>query len=98
MDSTLFAKIVEAVNVAEDTELPGCTKRIMVQHTIQDIMGGEYQRYEPMIGIAIDAIVDIRKREIAYLGRISRRDSAVVEVHPTYISRRRSFLASLCCL
>ena len=99
MDSTLFVKIVEAVNDAEDTELPGRTKRIMVQNVVQTLIGRvEYLRYAPMIDIAIDSIVDVRKREIEYIRRIGRLNAVVSDVIPTHIPRRRSFLAYLCCL
>jgi hypothetical protein len=99
MDSTLFAKIVEAVNAAEDTELHGRTKKVIVQYAVQKLLGREeYRRYAPMIDIAIDAIVDRRTREIEYLAHIRRLEASVVEVLPKHISRRRSFLAYLCCL
>jgi hypothetical protein len=93
MDSFLFVKIADAVNEAENTELPGHTKRMIVQNEIQDILGVQYMRYEPMVGLAIDAIVDIRKSEMA-----SHRRQPIMYVLPPPRSSWRSFIVTLCCL
>ena len=97
MDATLFVKITEEVGKAENTEAPGYTKRIIVQQVALDIIGDEeYRRYGPMIGIAIDYIVDNSKKEKRYIRHIRELDKTAVIT--THISRRRSFLAYLCCL
>jgi hypothetical protein len=89
MNAQLFREIADAVNVVEETELPGRTKHKMVMEVIQRSLGSDaYIQHETLLGLMIDAIVAMKRDE--------QTDAPVSVDIP--IRKRRSMFSFLCCL
>ena len=93
MNATLFREISDAVNVAEETELPGRTKRTMVMEVIQRSLGHDaYLQHESLVGLMIDTIVSMKRLEVQKNTIVSMKRVEVQKSIP-----RRSMVSFLCC-
>ena len=67
---SIFATVVDYVNVAESTNLENPAKKVFVKKQVEIVLGDEdYARYEPIIDDMIDGLVSVMNKETKLLLR-----------------------------
>ena len=64
-EDDIFTCIVEAMNEAENFSTVGSRKKQLVLQSLKTLLGREvYERYEPMLGVVIDGLVSLNKKDV----------------------------------